>query len=251
MVSTPESHPSDGGSHDTGPAREPLPLSPDTADAFVVMPAFNEARGIADVVRHVLERFPRVVVVDDGSRDATADEARAAGAQVVRHPVNLGQGAALQTGMRWALASGARWIVTFDSDGQHDADDAVRMVALARDLDVVFGSRFLGSTEGMPASRRLLLRAALVFQRLSTGMRLSDVHNGLRVLSREAASRIELRQNRMAHASEFVSQVAALGLRFDEAPVTIRYSEYSLAKGQSSLGAIHILFDLLLARLGR
>ena len=253
MASTPESHPPDGASHDTGPAHPPLLRSPDVADVFVVMPAFNEARGIADVVRHVLERFPRVVVVDDGSRDDTVQQARAAGAQVVRHPVNLGQGAALQTGMRWALESGARWIVTFDSDGQHDADDALRMVSFAREraLDVVFGSRFLGSTEGMPASRRLLLRVALVFQRLSTGMKLTDVHNGLRVLSREAASRIELRQNRMAHASEFVSQVAALGLRFDEAPVTIRYSEYSLAKGQSSLGAIHILFDLLLARLGR
>jgi glycosyltransferase involved in cell wall biosynthesis len=221
--------------------------------AVVVVPAYNEARGIGEVVARVRDRFARVVVVDDGSSDDTAQIARAAGAEVIRHPVNLGQGAALQTGIRWALQTGARWIVTFDADGQHDPDDALRLLRQARErgLDVCFGSRFLGSTEGMPKSRRLLLRLALLFQRVTTGMKLSDVHNGLRALSRDAAGRIDLRQNRMAHASELVAQVAALGLKFGEAPVTIRYSEYSLAKGQSSLGAVQILFDLLLARLGR
>lgn len=221
--------------------------------AVVVIPAYNEGREIAEVVSRVRERFARVVVVDDGSSDDTAALARAAGAEVVRHPVNLGQGAALQTGIRWALERGAQWVVTFDADGQHDPEDALRMLRTARErgLDVCLGSRFLGSAVGMTASRRLLLRLALLFQRMTTGMRLTDVHNGLRVLSRNAASRIDLRQNRMAHASEFVTQIAALGLKYDEAPVTIRYSDYSMAKGQSSLGAVQILFDLLLARLGR
>ena len=235
------------------PADDPLAPSNAGADIFVVIPAFNEARRIGEVVQQVRERFAQIVVVDDGSRDLTAQVARAAGAEVVRHAVNLGQGAALQTGIRWALASGAQWIITFDADGQHDPDDALRMVRMASDqsLDVCFGSRFLGATQGMPRSRRALLRMALVFQRMTTGMRLTDVHNGLRVLSRTAADLIELRQNRMAHASELVAQVAALGLRYGEAPVTIHYSEYSLAKGQRSIGAINILFDLFLARLGR
>ena len=224
------------------------------ANVAFVIPAYNEGRKIAEVVRAVHQHMPaRVIVVDDGSKDDTGLQAGRAGAEVVTHAVNLGQGAALQTGLRHAVQTGARWIVTFDADGQHDPADAARMVALCeqRSLDICMGSRFLGSAPGMTRSRRLLLRAALAFQRLTTGMKLTDVHNGLRVLSAEAASRIELRQNRMAHASEFVSQISELGLRWEEVPVTIRYTEYSRAKGQSALGALNILFDLLLERLGR
>lgn len=224
-----------------------------TPVAFVI-PAYNEGREIGEVVRMVLRQMPaRVIVVDDGSKDDTGLQAGRAGAEVVTHAVNLGQGAALQTGLRHAVQTGARWIVTFDADGQHDAADAARMVAHCEQhgLDICMGSRFLGSAPGMPRSRRLLLRTALAFQRLTTGMKLTDVHNGLRVLSAQAASRIDLRQNRMAHASEFVSQISELGLRWAEEPVTIRYTEYSRAKGQSALGALNILFDLLLERLGR
>ena len=221
---------------------------------MVVMPAFNEARGIADVVRHTLTRFPHLVVVDDGSRDDTAERARQAGAFVIQHPVNLGQGAALQTGFEWALECGVDWVVTLDSDGQHDPDDGLRLLAQARQqgLDACLGSRFMGATEGMPASRRLLLRTALQFQHLTSGLRLTDVHNGLRVLSARALQRLRLQQDRMAHASEIISQLAqASDLRVGEGPVTIRYTEYSLAKGQSALGALNILVDLLMARLGR
>lgn len=220
----------------------------------VVIPAYNEGQKIAEVVGDTISVMgARVIVVDDGSSDDTAERARAAGAEVVIHPVNLGQGAALQTGIERALEVGAQWIVTLDADGQHDPNDAARMVELARSqaLDVCLGSRFLGNTVGMPGSRRLLLKAALRFQRITTGLKLTDVHNGLRVLSCDAARRIGLRQNRMAHASEFVARIATLGLRHEEAPVTIRYTQYSRAKGQSALGALHILVDLFIERLGR
>ncbi len=232
-----------------------LPLSdPPGEDAVaVVIPAFNEAARVGAVVTACRECFPMVIVVDDGSADSTAAVARAAGAHVVRHPINLGQGAALQTGLQRALECGASWIVTLDADGQHDPVDAQRLVALARERgwDVCLGSRFLGGAIGMPGTRRLLLKLAIRFQRLTTGLSLTDVHNGLRALSRRAALRIELTQNRMAHASEFVARLATLGLPFGEAPVTIRYTKDTLAKGQHSVAVLHILFDLLLARLGR
>jgi glycosyltransferase involved in cell wall biosynthesis len=223
------------------------------AEAWVVMPAFNEASGIRRVVHHVMREGFRLVVVDDGSSDDTAAQASAAGAFVIRHPVNLGQGAALQTGFTWALEQGADWVITLDSDGQHDPQDALRLLELAQanQWDVALGSRFMGKTEGMPFSRRLLLKAALKFQNLTSGLHLTDVHNGLRVLNRKALQHIHLRQDRMAHASEIISQLANSGLKVGEGPVTIRYTEYSMAKGQSALGALNILVDLLMARLGR
>jgi polyprenyl-phospho-N-acetylgalactosaminyl synthase len=219
----------------------------------VVIPAFDEGDRVGAVVAGCRERFPLVIVVDDGSTDATFAVARAAGAEVVRHPINLGQGAALQTGIARALELGATWIVTMDADGQHDPTDGQRLVRLARDhgWDACLGSRFLGGTIGMPRGRRALLRLALAFQRFTTGLKLTDVHNGLRALSRHAAMLIDLRQDRMAHASEFVSVLGRLGLSFGEGPVTIRYTRGTLAKGQNSLSALQIVVDLLLARLGR
>jgi glycosyltransferase involved in cell wall biosynthesis len=225
----------------------------ESGDAWVVIPAYNEAGKIADVVADVLQVFPDVVVVDDGSADDTALRARAAGASVVVHPINLGQGAALQTGIDHALAHGAQWLITLDADGQHDPGEARAMLAQAQreQIDVVLGSRFLGTTVGMTRRRWLLLKVALLFQTLTTRMRLTDVHNGLRVLSAAAARRIRLRQNRMAHASELVSIIRRERLRYREFPVTIHYTDYSKAKGQGALGALNILTDLLLGRLTR
>ena len=221
---------------------------------IVVIPAFKEGVTVAAAVRSAKEHFTEVVVIDDGSPDDTFAQAQAAGAFVIRHPVNLGQGAALQTGFEWALERGADWVVTLDADGQHDPADAARLLEMgvARGADAVLGSRFLGRTEGMPASRKWLLRCALWFQNATAGIRLTDVHNGLRVLSRRALASITITQDRMAHASEIVSQLGAhRELNVIEGPVTIRYTDYSMAKGQTSIGALHILFDLLLARLGR
>jgi len=217
------------------------------------MAAYNEAPVIAGVVADTKAAADRVVVVDDGSSDATADSAAAAGAIVIRHPVNLGQGAALQTAIDFALAHGADVIVTFDADGQHRASDIAGLVeALARDgADFALGSRFLGGTINLPPNRRLLLRAATWFTRATTGLSITDSHNGLRAMTRRGASRIHLRQNRMAHASEILHQIAASGLKYVETPVTIQYTAYSLRKGQTLVDAILIILDLFARRLHR
>jgi glycosyltransferase involved in cell wall biosynthesis len=208
---------------------------------------------IARVVSEATCAGYTVVVVDDGSSDETSNQARAAGATVIRHPFNLGQGAALQTGIEYALRQPAICIVTFDADGQHCVSDIPRLIeALFRErADFVLGSRFLGQAPNLPALRRLVLQAATVFTRWTSGLNITDTHNGLRAMTRKGAATIRLRQNRMAHASEFLSQIAASGLRYVEQPVTIQYTAYSLAKGQSLSDAIRILLELFARRLHR
>jgi polyprenyl-phospho-N-acetylgalactosaminyl synthase len=220
---------------------------------YVVIPAYNEGPVISRVVSEVKRAGYAVVVVDDGSSDATAEEARAAGAGVITHPFNLGQGAALQTGIDYAVAEGAEVIVTFDADGQHRVSDIARLAeALVEErADFALGSRFLGQAPNLPPLRRLLLHAATAFTRLTTGLQVTDTHNGLRAMTRRAAAAIRLRQNRMAHASELLSQIAASGLCYVERPVTIEYTAYSLAKGQSLGDAVLILLDLFARRLYR
>jgi glycosyltransferase involved in cell wall biosynthesis len=219
----------------------------------VIIAAYNEATMITRVVTEVRRGGYRVIVVDDGSKDATAQVAREAGATVIQHPFNLGQGAALQSGIDLALAKGAEVIVTFDADGQHSAADISRLAsALAQEnADFVLGSRFLEASSNIPPLRRLLLKAATMFTRITTGLRLTDAHNGLRAMTRRGAGAIRLRQNRMAHASEILAQIGASGLHYVERPVTIHYSAYSIAKGQKTSDSVMILLDLFARALYR
>jgi polyprenyl-phospho-N-acetylgalactosaminyl synthase len=223
------------------------------AQVYVVIAAYNEAAVIARVVTDVKRAGYPVVVVDDGSKDETVGVAQAAGAVVIRHPFNLGQGAALQTGIDYALAQAAEVVVTFDADGQHRVADIFRLVAALGEehADFALGSRFLGQAPNLPPLRRLLLKAATAFTRLTTGLRLTDTHNGLRAMTHRGAAAIRLQQNRMAHASELLEQIGASGLRYVERPVTIEYTAYSLAKGQSMGDAVFILMDLFARKLYR
>ncbi len=210
---------------------------------------YNEAPVIGSVIEGLRIEFPNVVCVDDGSTDGSQQIARSAGAVVVQHPVNLGQGAALQTGIEFALQdSEMNCLVTFDADGQHRVEDAKSMVERieADEADVVLGSRFLDHRTKLSPAKRLVLKTAAVQSRLATGMNLTDAHNGLRAFNRYAASNINLTQNRMAHASELVHQLAELGPRWVEQPVEIIYTEYSKAKGQSLLNSVNILAELFL-----
>lgn len=218
-------------------------------DVWLVVPLFNEEQVIGEVVSAARATFPHIVCVDDGSKDASARAAAQAGAVVVRHPVNLGQGAALQTGFEYALGvPSMRWVVTFDADGQHQVSDVVEMVEKARaeDLDVVFGSRFLDDRTEAGFLKGLVLKAAVGYTNLTTGTRLTDAHNGLRVISRDVVAQLEITQNRMAHASELVAQIGDLDIRYAESPVHILYTDYSRAKGQSLWNAVNILADLIL-----
>jgi polyprenyl-phospho-N-acetylgalactosaminyl synthase len=227
--------------------------SVDPKSILVVVAAFNEACVIGRVIADLRETYPNVVVVDDGSSDTTAACAVAAGAVVLRHPVNLGQGAALQTGIIYALARRAAFVTTFDADGQHSSADIARMVRALTEhnAEVALGSRFLGNAVGMSLSRRITLRSAVLFTRLTTGLRVTDAHNGLRLFTRAAALKIRITQNRMAHASEISDQIVHHQLKYIEVPVTITYTDHSRVKGQTLLGAADIIGELVLGKLAR
>jgi glycosyltransferase involved in cell wall biosynthesis len=215
---------------------------------WVVVPMYNEGGMIGSVVSGLRERFPHVVCVDDGSTDDSVEAARNAGAIVVRHPINLGQGASLQTGFTFTLRDPLMTeVLTFDADGQHLVDDALGMVGRLRseNLDIVIGSRFLDDRTQMTPLKRRTLRLAALYTRMTTGMALTDAHNGLRVIDRKLVEKINLRQNRMAHASELIDQIGGNKAKWAEFPTHIVYTEYSKAKGQSVLNSINILVELL------
>ncbi|MGY1550949.1 glycosyltransferase family 2 protein [Microbacterium sp. A588] len=227
--------------------RYPASSAPDP-NAWVVIPLYNEASVVGGVIENLLEHFVHVVCVDDGSTDGSAEVARRAGAAVVQHPVNLGQGASLQTGITYALSHpSCEYIVTFDADGQHRIEDALAMVALARDEDlaIIFGSRFLDDRTDPGLVKRIVLKTAVWVSNMTTSLKLTDAHNGLRVMRSDAAGLIELKQDRMAHATEIVLELGRTKLPWREYPVELLYTDYSKAKGQSVLNAVNILVDLV------
>jgi polyprenyl-phospho-N-acetylgalactosaminyl synthase len=220
---------------------------------FVVVPAYNEASVIGATVRPLIDAGYSVVVVDDGSSDGTWEEIQQLPVYALRHPINLGQGAALQTGMSFAVKQGAEYVVHFDADGQHRPVDIDVVLGPVLDgtVDVALGSRFLSpeSAAAVPFRRRVFLRGATYVNYVLTGVLLSDAHNGLRALSRDAAQRIQFRENGYAHASEILHQIRSHGMAYAEQPITVVYSDYSVAKGQSLWNGFHIVFELLLTKL--
>lgn len=222
--------------------------APGADSTWFVVPLFDEGVVIGDVIRALRERYPLVVCVDDGSSDASAQIAAEAGAVVVRHPYNMGQGAALKTGIDYAPRDPRmRQVVTFDADGQHQVDDASAMITPREEtgVDVVLGSRFLDGRTRPGLLKRIVLRGAVWYTNLTTGVKLTDAHNGPRVLGRHACEVITVEQNRMAHASELVQEIGHHRLSVREHPVHILYTDYSRSKGQSSLNSVNIVIDML------
>lgn len=220
---------------------------------WIVVPAFNEGTRLTEALDSLCHRYSRVVVVDDGSDDDTSDVAGQFPVYRLRHLINRGQGAAIRTGLDFALTRGAKILVTFDADGQHDMDDVEQLVAPIRDgrVEVTLGSRFLGSAEGLPLVRRMILKAGVVFTRIFSRLRVTDTHNGLRGFSRRAAQVICITEDDFAHASEILDEIRRHGLPYCEVPVRIRYSASTLAKGQKNWGALRIAGRVLMGRLFR
>ena len=215
--------------------------------AWIVIPAFNEAAVIGEVVADVRSVFDNVVCVDDGSTDDSGEIARRAGAHLVRHPINLGQGAAIQTGVEYARKQpGAQVFATFDGDGQHRVKDLAAMVDRlgAEDVDVVIGTRF-GANGGTrpPLVKRLVLRTAARLSRRGRRLGLTDTNNGLRVFNKKVADGLDITMSGMSHANEFIMLIAENHWRVVEQPVEVLYTDYSKSKGQPLLNGVNIIFD--------
>ncbi|MBS9533209.1 glycosyltransferase family 2 protein [Mycobacterium sp. M1] len=222
-------------------------------DVWIVVPAFNEATVIGDVIATIRTEFTHVVCVDDGSADTTAATAHGAGAYVVRHPVNLGQGAAIQTGVEFARSRPrSRIFATFDADGQHQVADVVRMVdrLTAEDLDIIIGTRFAdpATNASVPWLKRLVLRTVVWLSPRTRRLGLTDAHNGLRVFNRTVADGLDLKMTGMSHAGEFIALIDENHWRVAEEPIEVLYTEYSKSKGQPLLNGVNILFDGLLRK---
>lgn len=218
---------------------------------FVVLPAYNEEQKIGRVIRDLFQHgFTNVVVIDDGSSDATASEATVAGAVVLNHVINRGQGAALQTGNEFALQNGAEIIVHFDADGQFNVSDINKGIKklTEENLDIVFGSRFLDKRSKVPFFKKhFILPFSRIINNWITGLKLSDVHNGFRIMHRRAAEKINITQDQMAHNSEIPRLVKDYNLKYSELPVEVLYFE----NGQGVSGGFKILWDLLIAKVNK
>jgi glycosyltransferase involved in cell wall biosynthesis len=203
---------------------------------------------ISKVVTSVRPFVDEVVVIDDCSLDNTSSLAQAAGATVFRHPLNRGQGAALQTGNDYALEHGADIIVHFDADDQFLATEIKDMVApiLAGRADIVFGSRFLGKETNLPVLKRyVIMPLAQIFTRFILGIKLSDPQNGFRAMNRIAAERIRIDNREMAHNSEIQIKAFQEKFRIVEVPITVIYHHF----GQKLSGGFKVAKDLLVHRL--
>lgn len=222
------------------------------SEVYITIPMYNDEKMILNVIKSLNnEGYKNIVVVDDGSRDNGYEVVkRDTDVIVTKHIINRGQGAALQTGMEIAIEKGAKYIVHFDSDGQHDVKDIDHMLntLIEGKYDIVLGSRFLQKND-IPLKKRILLKGAIIFTYLLSQIWLTDVHNGLRVMTAETAKKLNLQHDRMEHASEILDKIKVLNLKYTEVPVTIHYTKYSMSKGQSISNSINIAFKLISSKL--
>lgn len=236
---------------EAGPATTP----PVRTDVAFVIPVYNEGKVVRAVVERVLEEYRHVVCVNDFSKDDSAKQIAHTAAYLINHPMNMGQGAALQTGIEFARdIEGVKYFVTYDADGQHQLNDVASMLAvIERDgVDMVLGSRFLGSEAvAMPKVKRAVLKLAVAFSNMVSGIKLTDTHNGLRVFNRHVAETMQITMPDMAHASEILEIMGRNKYTYREAPVTIVYTDYSRGKGQSILNAVNIAVDAILGKMSR
>jgi glycosyltransferase involved in cell wall biosynthesis len=226
---------------------------PHPSDIWIVIPTYNEDGAVVQVLKSLEEYGYSVVVVDDGSQKPVRELLVGRRVHICRHVVNLGQGAALQTGIEFAVQRGAKHVVMFDADGQHEASEISRMLQplLRGESEIVLGSRFMkdGRVENIPIKKYITLKLAVLFTRLTTGLSLTDTHNGFRAMTAEAAKKLQITQNRMSHASQILRTIAERKMRYSEVPVTIRYTEYSIRKGQRISNALNILWESLAERI--
>ena len=217
---------------------------------FILIPAYNEEKTIGKVIQDLNKHgYRNIIVIDDGSSDNTTEIALSyLNVIVLKHLVNLGPGSAIKSGFDYALESKADIAVTFDADGQHMAKD---IISLLRPLesgryDVVLGNRFHNSSGSIPVFKRVVLKLGTFLIFLMYGVFLHDTHNGLKAFNRVALNRIDIISSGWEYCSEIIEEIKIKKLRFIEIPVTVKYSEYSVKKGQKIYNSFYILSKMIM-----
>lgn len=220
-------------------------------DIYIIVPCYNEARVIRKTIEELISPQWQIILVDDGSTEDIFPLVQDLPIHFLRHRINLGQGAALETGMEFARRANAKAVIHFDADGQHEVSEINAFISALNECDIVLGSRFLRQDDlaKIPYFKRLLLRFARIINWFFTGIMLTDAHNGFRALNAKALSSIHLTENRMAHATEILSQIHEAKLKYKELPCSIRYTAYSKSKGQKWYNSFNILMDLIANKL--
>lgn len=218
----------------------------------IIIPAYNEASVIDSTlvgIRSIKSQFKLpfdLIVVDDGSHDKTGEVARVSADVVLTHIRNCGLGASLATGIEYAKREGYDYAITYDADGQHTPEDILRVLSeLQHGKDVVIGSRFIGSHERMPPLRRYILMVSNLITYLFFGVWTTDSQSGFRGLGNKAITTLSLKSNRMEVSSEFFGEIKRLNLSYGEVPIHVKYTDYSLQKGQSHMASFNVLLKLL------
>jgi glycosyltransferase involved in cell wall biosynthesis len=216
---------------------------------YILIRAYNECKMIGVVLQDLLQAgFRHICVVNDGSLDCTAQEVKKfPQVTLINHPMNRGGGAALATGLEYLQSQqNCDYVVTFDADGQHNVSCVQGMLGLVeknKNIDVVLGSRFLIKTNtNVPVLRRMVLFLGTIFLRLMYGLKITDAHNGLKVIKKSAIGSLIPRNDDFSYASEMLYGIKKARLHYVEYPTHILYTEYSMRKGQSSWNAFKIAF---------
>ncbi|MBI2664965.1 glycosyltransferase family 2 protein [Candidatus Woesearchaeota archaeon] len=215
---------------------------------FAVIPAFNEEKNIAAVVKSVKKHSKNIVAVDDGSQDRTYEEAKKAGVTVLRHIINLGKGAAMRTGSEFALKNGAEAILFIDSDGQHSAEDIPRLEKELDGADVVFTYRNLRSAS-MPAIKKFgnfVLNAMLskLFR-----IKITDTQCGMKIMTADAYRKLHLISSDYNIESEIAAKTGKNKLRFRQLPIETIYTD--AYKGTTVFHGIQIAMNMIWWKISR
>ena len=217
-------------------------------DVYVIVPAFNEQNVIKDIINNLLKDFSNVIVINDGSNDKTLETINDLDIKILNHEINLGVGAAVQTGFDYVSnIPDAKAVITFDADGQHLVDDAVAMAKeiMICDEGIIFGTRFPKHSKNIPMVKRIVLKLIAKITDLVTGVSLSDAHNGLKAYKVSIIKELELQFSSYSYESELITQVAKKKIDYKEMPTDIKYTSYSIKKGQKLLNGLLIIEDLL------
>jgi polyprenyl-phospho-N-acetylgalactosaminyl synthase len=218
---------------------------------YVIVPVYNEEEEILDVLNDLKRYFKNILVVNDGSTDSTSDILELSNVDTLSHLINLGAGAAISSGFEAIKRKkNIKAVITFDADGQHSAEDANDFAheIISCSEDVIFGSRFIAHSKNIPLIKKIILSIITFITNVITKVKLTDAHNGMNAFKTSCLEKILINIDGFGFATQIVNSVGKNSLSFKEMPTNIKYTDYSIKKGQRILGGLLILEDLYKSR---